>query len=128
MANFYRGMSSVDRHKKFRVTDFALVKQDLINHFRIRRGEKLMQPKFGTRIWDLIFEPMTAAVNQAIVDDVKRIVQYDPRVAVQNIIITEREYGLQIELDLVFIQTNQSDVLYLQFDKDSLSLTQMIAQ
>lgn len=128
MANYYRGMSTVNRYKKFRVTDFDLVKQDLLNHFKIRKGEKLMQPKFGSLIWNMLFEPMTDSVKQAIVDDVKRIVSYDPRIAVQNIIITERDYGIQIELDIIFIQTNQSDVLYLQFDRESQSLTQRITQ
>jgi len=128
MANYYRGMSTFNRYKKFRLVDFDLVKQDLLNHFRIKKGEKLMQPNFGTIIWNMIFEPMTDAVKQVISDDVKRIVSYDPRIAVQNIIITEKDHGIQIELDMIFIQTNQSDVLYLQFDKDSQTLTQTIRQ
>ena len=128
MANYYRGMSTFNRYKKFRLTDFDLVKQDLLNHFRIKKGEKLMQPNFGTIIWNMIFEPMTDSVKQVIADDVKRIVAYDPRIAVQNIIITERDHGIQIELDMIFIQTNQSDVLYLQFDKESQTLTQTTTQ
>ena len=41
----YTGFSTYNRLRKFRLTDFDLVRQDLFNHFSIRRGEKLMNPK-----------------------------------------------------------------------------------
>ena len=124
MTNIYRGLSTFNRKKKFRVTDFELVKQDLINHLNIRRGEKLMQPNFGTRIWDMLFEPFTDVVRQQITDDITSIISYDPRIRVQDILITEKEYGLQIEIEMVYVQTNQADVLSLQFDRNSLTMTQ----
>jgi phage baseplate assembly protein W len=123
MAILYKGFSTFNRNKKFKVVDFELIKQDLINHFYIRKGEKLMQPNFGTIIWDIIFEPLTTASTQAIIDDVKAVASYDPRISVDNIIITEIEYGIQIQLDLTYIQTNQVSALQLQFDKNSLTLT-----
>ncbi len=54
----YNGFSTLNGSKKFKLTDFELVKQDLQNHFGIRKGEKLMNPEFGTIIWDLLFEPL----------------------------------------------------------------------
>ena len=39
----YIGFSTVDDPEKYRLTDFALVKRDLQNHFAIRKGEKLMK-------------------------------------------------------------------------------------
>jgi len=123
MATLYKGFSTVNRSKKFRATDVDLVKQDLINHFSIRKGEKVMQPNFGSIIWSLLFEPMTEHLQQAIVDDVKTIVGYDPRIGLQNITITAQDYGIQIELDLLFIPKNQSATLSLQFDANSSKLT-----
>lgn len=123
MTTLYKGFSTVNRNKKFRVTDFELCKQNLLNHFSIRKGEKLMQPNFGTIIWNLLFEPLDAQVNQVIVDDVKNIVGYDPRLGLQNINITGQDYGIQIEIDLLFLPTNQSSTLSLQFDANSNTLT-----
>jgi phage baseplate assembly protein W len=123
MAILYRGFSTINRRKKFRVTDVDLVKQDLLNHFSIRKGEKLMQPNFGSIIWSLLFEPMDDHVNQMIIDDVKRIVGYDPRLGLQNITIVTQENGLQLELDLVFIPTNQLTKMSLNFDGDASKLT-----
>jgi len=119
----YKGFSTVDRYKKFRLSDINLVKQDLINHFRIRKGEKLMQPNFGTIIWTMLFEPMTDVVHQAIVADVKTIVGYDPRTKLLNITINEYDQGIQIGIDLLYIPTNQTTALQLKFDAQSASLT-----
>ena len=119
----YKGFSTVNRNKKFRVTDVELCKQDLLNHFSVRKGEKLMQPNFGSVIWSLLFEPMDDRLNQLIIDDVRRIVGYDPRLGVKNINITGQEHGIQIEIDLLFIPTDQSTSLSLQFDANSSKLT-----
>jgi len=119
MPIIYKGFSTVGRSKHFRVTDFELVKQDITNHFNIRKGEKLMNPDFGTVIWDTIFEPLDENTKSTIIADVKKIVSYDPRVAAQNVIITEYDRGIQIELELIYIQTNQIESLQLQFDQQS---------
>lgn len=123
MANFYRGFSTVGRNKKFRLTDLELVKQDLINHFHIRKGEKLMNPNFGTIIWNVLHEPLTEELKSVIIQDVNAVVSYDPRVAVDNVIITEYEQGLQLEIEVRYLQTNQLTQLLLQFDQQTNNLT-----
>lgn len=120
----YLGFSTVNRRRKFRVTDFNLVKQDLYNHFHIRRGEKLMNPDFGTIIWDMLFEPFTQATRDVIADDVKRIASYDPRIQVSDIIITEFETGIMLEINVNYVLTNQVSVMTLQFDRE-LGLSQV---
>lgn len=122
MAIFYKGFSTVGRNKKFRLTDFELVKQDLINHFNIRKGEKLMRPNFGTVIWNVLNEPLTEDLKSVIVSDIESVVSYDPRLSVDNVIVTEYETGIQVELELRYIQTNQSSLLNLQFDNQSNTL------
>ena len=77
MAIFYKGFSTVGRDKKFRLTDFELVKQDLMNHFQIRKGEKLMNPNFGTIIWNVLYDPFTESLRSAIAADVKAIASYE---------------------------------------------------
>jgi phage baseplate assembly protein W len=119
----YRGFSTVNRKKKFRLTDFELVRQDLINHFHIRKGEKLMNPSFGTIIWNVLHEPLTDNLKSIITTDVKNIVSSDPRLAVDRVMITEYDQGLQIDLELRYVQTNQSSLLNLQFDNQNNQLT-----
>lgn len=119
----YKGFSTYNRFKKYRLTDFELVKQDLFNIFHIRKGEKLMNPSFGTIIWDVLFEPMTPEINAIIVADIKRIAKYDPRITVDTVTVTEYDKGIQIELELTYIPTNQAGLLSLQFDQNSKSMS-----
>lgn len=119
MANLYRGFSTVNRFKKFRLTNFELCKQDLLNYFNIRKGSKLMNPEFGTIIWDMLFEPLTDATKQTIINDIKTVVGYDPRISVSNVTITEYGHGLQIELDLLYVPGNNTQRLFMKFAKDA---------
>ena len=123
MANIYRGFSTIGQNKKFRLTDFDLVKRDVLNHFYIRKGEKLMNPGFGTIIWNVIHEPFTEELKSLITADIKAIAGYDPRVSFDNIVVTEYDQGIQILLDLRYLQTNQSNVMNLQFDSNSKTIT-----
>lgn len=119
MANRYRGFSTINQVKKFRLTDAELVKRDLINHFSIRKGQKLMNPNFGSIIWNMLYEPLTADVKSTIVDDVRRIVSYDPRLRVDNVVLDEFEHGIQIQIELTFLPGNFSDLLSLEFNSNS---------
>jgi hypothetical protein len=123
----YNGFSTFNRVKKFKVTDFELAKQDLINHFNTRKGERVMHPDFGTMIWDSLFEPFTEALRQSIIDDVNSIVRYDPRLGVTQFDITEQLYGIQIILTLVYLTTNQTETLMMQFDKNSPGTTKVFS-
>lgn len=123
MANMYRGFSTVGRIKKFRITDRELVKRDLLNHFSIRKGEKLMNPNFGTIIWNVLYDPLTEELKSAIIADVNSIVNYDPRISVDNVNISEYDTGLQIEITVRYLQTNQSDVMALQFDSQTKTIS-----
>ena len=122
MATFYKGFSTLVPDKKFRLTDMQLIKQDIINHFNIRKGEKLMNPGFGTIIWNVLHEPLTEELKSVITEDVKAIAKYDPRVAFENIVVTEYEQGLQIMINLRYLQTNESSTMSLQFDNQSRQL------
>lgn len=119
----YRGFSTIDASKKFRLVDFDLVKQDLINHFNIKKGEKLMQPNFGSIIWNCLYEPLTPDIKAAISEDIRRIVNYDPRLQVDEVIVNEFDQGLQIQLDLTYLPGNFADSLILNFDAQSQNLT-----
>lgn len=119
----YRGFNTIGQSKKFRATDSELIKRDLINHFNIRKGEKLMQPNFGTIIWSMLFEPLTNDVKNAIVEDITQIINYDPRVNVNDVQVNQLEHGLQILVDLTYINSDQSSVLMMNFDANSQKLT-----
>jgi len=116
----YRGLSTVNPdNKSGTLYDLALIKQDLLNHFHIRQGEKLENPEFGTIIWDALFEPFTEDLKGAIAENVTAIVNYDPRVQVNNVTVDTYESGIQIELDLTYLPYNISEKMRLDFDQNA---------
>lgn len=114
----YKGFSTIDQIKKFRLTDLDLIKRDLLNHFAIRKGEKLMNPEFGSIIWNVLFEPLTADVKALVVGDITRIIGADPRIRVDGILVDQLDIGLQIQVELTVLPDNYSDVINLQFNRD----------
>ncbi len=77
-----------------------------------------MNPEFGSIIWNVLFEPLTADVKALIVSDIQRVVSYDPRIRVDNVLVDQFDYGLQIQVEITFLPDNYSDVLSLQFDRE----------
>jgi phage baseplate assembly protein W len=121
----YRGFSTVNpKTKNFALYDFELIKQDLLNHFYVRQGERLMNPAFGTIIWDLLFEPLTPEVQNLILQNVNQIFNSDPRIQASNILITPYDTGLQIKCDLKYFLYNIQENLQLQFDQANGLLAQ----
>jgi phage baseplate assembly protein W len=116
----YRGLSTTNPDaNSFNLYDIALIKQDLLNHFHIRQGEKLENPEFGTIIWDALFEPLTEDMKQAIIQNVTEIVNYDPRVQVNSVTVDTYESGIQIECDLTYLPYNISENMRLKFDENN---------
>jgi len=119
----YRGFNTIDQSKKFRLTDLDLVKRDLLNHFQIRKGEKLMNPEFGSIVWNLLFEPLDEETKQILQDDVKRVVSYDPRLSINEILLEQLDHGLQVQVSLTYIPSNTSTVMNLTFDGNTNQVT-----
>lgn len=116
----YKGLSTVSRvSKDFRLKNLELIKQDIINHFHIRLGEKIENPEFGTIIWDVLFEPMTSGLQNAILQNVTEIINYDPRVQANDVVVDTYESGIQIYAELTYIDYNISEQLTLRFDQQN---------
>jgi phage baseplate assembly protein W len=114
----YKGFSTISAaSESFALYDLNLIKQDMLNHFHIRLGERLEQPEFGTVIWDVLFEPLTDQVRDMIIKDVETIVNYDPRIRAEQITVTPYETGIQIECTVVYYPYNIQESLQLKFDK-----------
>lgn len=119
-SQIYKGTSTVsDDSKSFSLYDINLIKQDLLNHFNIRKGEKIYNPNFGSIIWDLIHEPLTEETTELLQNDVKEVLRSDPRVLVENISIFEQQTGVQIVIEINFKDYNQLERMVYTFDRNS---------
>lgn len=103
---FYQGYSSVVTDEiDTSVFDLELVKQDLLNHFSTRLGERVGRPEFGSIIWELLFDPADPRTESAVVQDAQRIIGEDPRVEllelVPQILIDQQQIELAIRVRAV---------------------------
>jgi len=118
----YKGFSSKESANNYKLYDIDLVKQDLLNHFYIRKGEKLENPSFGTVIWDMLFEQFTEDVKNIIAKDVEDIINYDPRIAVNEVQIDSTDQGIRIQADIVYIPFNVNERMTFNFDKTNSTI------
>ena len=116
----YVGYSSVNALSinNTELYDSDLIKQDLLNQFNTKLGERVMNPTFGTIIWSLLFEPLTDDVKQAILNDVSRICNFDPRVVPIQINVSEQPTGILLEVTLQYVGTNQTINMQASFDSE----------
>ena len=119
----YKGFSSVSAQsqKKFVLTDNDLIKQDLLNVLKVRRGSRVMQPNFGCIVWEKIFENISSSDVNDIAQNIKSIVNNDPRISLVSIDITPSANNLIITLVLQYASTNQLEQMILTFNENSVS-------
>jgi phage baseplate assembly protein W len=115
----YLGFSTNPKFKNFKVTDFELAVEDLLNHFNIRVGEKLMNPTFGCIVWDMLFENFTDEVRQLVVENIGAIVDAEPRLNLNSITADEYDQGLQVNLELQYVNSPLATSLSVFFDQNS---------
>lgn len=117
----YRGFSTFehrqDPSKGFALTDMALVKRDLLNFIYTIPGERVMHPDFGTRIPLLTFEPLDPDTLAIIEADLRKAVNYDPRleligVSVNAIPESNTIFAL---LDVRYVELNIVDTIKIEF-------------
>lgn len=114
----FKGFSTVDRTRApFVLVDRDLIKQDLLNEFYTRRGERRMRPTFGSRIWDLLMNPLDANTVSKIEEDIEQIVGRDPRVKLLDVTINVLEHTVRADVTLEYVQLADADILRVEFQR-----------
>ena len=104
-----------------RLQGLELAKQDLMNHFKIRKGEKWTNPNFGSNLLNYIFQPLDDNTTEAINDEVYEIVSYDPRfkLASNDIIVDQEAHSVTVTVKLMYLPTTTATDLQIKFDSES---------
>ena len=118
MARF-RGFSTINKHKKFTLTDYELVKRDLLNALNIREGELPGRPEFGTRLWNFIFEVNSSDTVRNITKELERVATYDPRIELNDVIVTQEQHGIILELVVTIRPNRDPELLRIKFDEEA---------
>jgi phage baseplate assembly protein W len=120
MAALFKGFSTVNRTRApFSLVNEELVKQDLMNEFNTRKGERVMRPNFGSIVHSLLFDPEDPTTEETIKEDIARIVDKDPRVSLLQTTLYITDHTIRAEVGIRFLVLNSEDTLYLEFTKNS---------
>jgi phage baseplate assembly protein W len=118
----YVGFSTVGRDTPpFRLFDIELVKQDLMNVFYTRQGERAMRPEYGSNIFDYLMEPFDEETVDAIIEDAIRIINSEPRVELVAIEARDLDYVIRLEIQLNFKPQDVIENLYIDYDRRNLA-------
>ena len=110
------GFNTIDQVKKFTLTDFDLIKRDLLNAFNIRQGELPGRPSYGTVIWDFLFENQIEQLQQDIEREIQRVVGGDPRVQVDQLVVYPQDNGILVQLEVSTVGGVDAELLSVFFD------------
>jgi phage baseplate assembly protein W len=85
----YTGFSTIKflKNKNFKLTNVDLIKQDILNHIFTRKGERVQMYDWGTRIPDLINEPLDETSLLIVKEDLAYVFDYDPRLSLNDLTV-----------------------------------------
>jgi hypothetical protein len=78
-----------------------------------------MNPTFGCIVWDMLFENFTDEVRKLVVENIGAIVDAEPRLNLNSITADEYDQGLQVNLELQYVNSPLATSLSVFFDRTS---------
>lgn len=119
MPQRFVGFNTQGQFKKFTLTDFELIKRDLLNAFNIQQGSLPGRPDYGTVLWTYLFEPQLEAVQTQITNEVKRVAAGDPRIYINDVQAYPQDNGILMEIELTAVPSTNAERLQIFFDINS---------
>lgn len=113
---YFVGFNTVDNPAPpYSLTNIDLIKRDLLNHFATPLGSRVMLPGFGTRIYEMLFDPFDEYTKNAIIEDAVRVVKSDPRVELVSIDVYQADQALNVVMNLLFRPESVTENLFVSF-------------
>lgn len=123
MTQTFIGFNTQGQYKKFTLTGFELIKQDLLNAFNIRQGELPGRPEYGTMLWDFLFENQVEELQIEIQREIQRVAAGDPRIYISQVSVYPQQNGFLIEIQLQIVPSTDPQRLAVFFDINTRSAT-----
>jgi phage baseplate assembly protein W len=117
------GFNTIKQIKKFTLTGYELIKQDLLNAFNIRQGELPGRPAYGTVMWTFLFENQLEDLVEAIRSEIQRVAGQDPRISISDIEVYPQNNGILIQVNILVVPSQNSERLAIFFDQQQRNAT-----
>lgn len=119
MAQRFIGFNTQQQYKKFTLTDFELIKRDLLNAFNIQQGSLPGRPDYGTVLWSFLFDPQLEVLQTQVTNEVMRVAAGDPRIQIVSVQAYPQDNGMLLEVELQAIPSTNAERLQIFFDINS---------
>lgn len=113
------GYNTINQPGKPTLTDFELIKRDLANALNIQQGQLPGRPGYGTTIWSYLFENQMPETQEAILQELQRVISTDPRLYLLDAQVYPQENGILIEIELQTVGGVDAQQLAVFFDQNS---------
>jgi phage baseplate assembly protein W len=92
--------------------DIEAIKNSIRNIFTTKKGQKILNPQFGSSLDQYLFTPITTPNAKAIGNQILNEVNlYEPRITISNVIVTpdidKNLYYIQVYYNLLEINRNE---------------------
>ena len=115
----YKGYTTIDRIKNFKISDYDLVKRDFLNNLNIRQGEVPGRPEVGTTLWNFVFDPNTEDTIRKLRAEINRLIDTDPRITVEEINIESKAHTVLMEINARIHPNVDLQQLNVMFDQNT---------
>jgi len=119
----FKGFSTIDKDKKFTMTDRELIKRDLLNALLIRSGTLPGRPEVGTKIWDYLFDPNDSLTSNNVETEIRRVISMDARIEVHEIVISSSINTLTVQVSVSLLPDKSVEDFYITFIQDKQTAT-----
>lgn len=111
-AIIYKGMSTfnfVTKGDSFSLTNFELVKRDLLNAIFTKKGSVPRNRNFGTTISGLMFKPLTEELVSQIQHEIEVVIRNEPRVYAINLSLEPNFVGksLYVKMEFGYVEARE---------------------
>lgn len=120
MATFI-GYNTQGNPRSVTLTDFELVKQDLLNSLNIQQGELPGRPEYGSTIQSILFDNLNPETIDKLRTEIQRLIATDPRINLDDLQVYAQENGLLVELLINVVGGSAQELLRLFLNTDDLS-------
>lgn len=96
--------------------DDTAIKNAVKNIILTKPGEKLYEPFFGSKVTDLLFEPIDFIILDEIKTEIYRVLTlYEPRIEIEEVSLSETEQDYQLDCTIQFKIVGELETKELSF-------------
>lgn len=118
---YYTGFSTSvfeENGQDFTTTNSELIRRDLYTEIMTEIGTRVKMPEFGTRIPTLTFEPNDTYTRDIVEEDVRKVIDNDPRVKlldIQTVSLPDNNV-IVVFADILYVELDLTDTLKVEVE------------